>query len=116
MRESVVAIILIILLLILANPFQLFMNDILIMMFVLALAATFGIFASLIWREKARDEREQLHSYLAGRVAFLSGAAVLLIAIIIQSLSHSLDYWVALAFGVMIVAKAFGLIYAKTKY
>jgi hypothetical protein len=41
----------------------------------------------------------------AGRTAYLSGIAVLLLALIVQGFAHAIDPWIMLALGVMVVAK-----------
>lgn len=116
LQEILVAVILIVLLLFFLNPFNFWMPNALIMMMVAGLVVLFAIFASFIWRENARDEREGLHKLVAARFAFLAGAGVLVIGVIIQSLSHTLDPWLVAALGVMILAKIIGLIYSHLKH
>lgn len=84
-------------------------------MMIFGLVILFCIFASFIWKENARDERENLHKMIAGRIAFLAGSAVLVIGIVLQSLSHQLDVWLVITLVVMILAKAAGLIYSRVK-
>jgi len=87
----------------------------LLMMMILGLVAVFALFASFVWRENHRDEREGLHKMMAGRAAFLVGTALLTLGIIVQSLSHNLDPWLVLTLGGMIVAKVISLIYGQIK-
>ncbi len=115
LQEIFISITLIILLILFLNPFELWMPPILLMMMVLGLVVVFSVFASFIWRENSKDEREGLHKMMAGRIAFLVGTATLVIAIIIQSFKHELDSWLVVTLGVMILAKIVGLIYSKTK-
>lgn len=115
-QEIAVSVILIILLILFLNPFGFLMPTTLFMMMVLALIVTFVIFASFMWKEHARDERESLHIMMAGRMAFLAGAALLVIGIVVQSFSHEIDVWLVLALGTMIFAKIIGLIYGRIKY
>jgi hypothetical protein len=65
----------------------------------------FGVFAAFILREKSQDEREAAHRMHAGRIAFLSGSATLLIGILIQSLAHAIDIWLVATLVIMIIAK-----------
>lgn len=116
LQEIIVSLILIVLLILFLNPFGFWMPTILLMMMVLGLAVVFSVFASFIWRENARDEREGLHKMMAGRFAFLAGTATLVIAIIVQSFRHELDFWLVLTLGVMILAKIIGLMYGRTKH
>ena len=112
----IVSAVLIVLLILFLNPFGLWMPPVLLMMMVLGLVVVFSTFASFIWRENARDERESLHKMMAGRIAFLAGTASLVIGIIVQSFRHELDFWVVLTLGIMILAKIIGFIYGRTEY
>ena len=116
LQEIIVSVVLIALLILFLNPFELWMPPILLMMLILGLIVVFGVFASFIWRENARDEREGLHKMMAGRFAFLAGTASLVIGIIIQSLKHELDFWLVLTLGIMILAKIIGLIHGQAKH
>jgi len=116
LQEIIVSGVLIILLVLFLNPFELWMPPILLMMMVLGLVVVFSLFASFIWRENNKDEREGLHKMMAGRIAFLAGTATLVIAIIIQSFRHELDAWLVVTLGVMILAKIVGLLYGRIKY
>ena len=116
LQEIVVSLVLIILLVLFLNPFELWMPPILLMMMVLGLVVVFSLFASFIWKENNKDEREGLHKMMAGRIAFLAGTATLVVAIIIQSFRHELDAWLVVALGVMILAKIGGLLYGRIRY
>lgn len=116
LQEIIVSGVLILLLILFLNPFELWMPPILLMMMVLGLVVVFSLFASFIWRENNKDEREGLHKMMAGRIAFLAGTATLVMAIIIQSFRHNLDFWLVLTLGVMILAKVIGLIYSRIKH
>ena len=104
------------LLVLLLNPFDFWMPSALLMLLVAGLVAIFVLFVSFIWRENAEDERESLHKSMAGRAAFLAGASVLVAAIVVQSFSHTLDPWLVIALGVMILTKIVGLVYGRMKY
>ena len=116
LQEIIVSLVLIVLLILFINPFELWMPPVLLMMMVLGLVVVFAIFASFIWRENPRDEREGLHKMIAGRIAFLAGMAVLVTAIIVQSFKHELDFWLVLTLGIMIFAKIIGLIYGRARH
>ena len=49
----------------------------------------------------------------ADRIAYLTGSAILVVAIIVEELSRGLDYWLLGALAAMIIAKMAGLIYNK---
>lgn len=116
MKETIFAIILIVLLLIFLNPFKLLMPPPFLSMLIIFLIAVFCVFAAIIWKENARDEREHLHRMLAGRYAFLAGSTILVIGIILQSLQHHIDRWLIFALVGMILAKLIGLGYSQKKY
>ncbi len=116
LQEISVSVVLIVLLILFLNPFGFWMPSVLLVVMVCVLVVVFAIFASFIWRENAKDERENLHKMTAGRTAFLSGTAVLVIGIIVQSFQHKLDFWLVLTLGTMILAKIVGLIYSRRKY
>ena len=116
LQEIIISSTLIILLILFLNPFNFWMPSILLMMMVLGLVVMFGMFASFIWRENSRDEREGLHKMMAGRIAFLAGTASLVIGIIVQSFRHELDFWLVFTLGVMVLAKIVGLIYSRARY
>jgi prepilin signal peptidase PulO-like enzyme (type II secretory pathway) len=59
------------------------------------------------WQEQATDEREELHRFLAARLAYFVGAGILMIGVLVQSLQHSVDPWLVGALIGMIAAKIF---------
>ncbi len=103
--ETLVAICLIVLAILLLNPFHFWMPDMVVMCMLAFALGLFGVFASFILRESRVDEREAVHRTLAGRNAFLAGAGVLTLAIVIQGYTHSVDPWLVVALVVMIVVK-----------
>lgn len=115
LQEYVIGGVLIILLLLLLNPFSLWMPDTLLMMVVAGLAIVFALFAGFMWREQAQDEREELLRHHASRMAYLVGAGALVLAVIVQSFQHDIDPWILVALGVMILAKVFGSVYSKSR-
>ncbi len=63
------------------------------------------VWSGFVMQEVAHDEREVLLKMRSGRVAYLSGLGVLMVALIVQGLSHAIDPWIAVALAVMVVAK-----------
>ncbi len=104
-KEITVSVVLIALLCLLANPFHIWMPSMVHMTIVALALGAFGLFASLIMKERANDEREGAHRMYAGRVAFLTGSIVLITGIITQSLTHSIDIWLPGTLIVMILSK-----------
>ena len=115
LQEIFVSLVLIVLLVLFLNPFDFWMPNTILIMMVAGLIVVFALFASFIWRESAQDEREALHRFMAGRIAYLAGAGGLVIGIIVQSLQHDLDGWLVGILGVMIFAKISGRIYGKVR-
>ncbi len=114
--ELLISVILILLLIFFLNPFHILMPDPMLTLMIVILLVLFGIFAGFVFKESVHDERESLHRFIAARFAYLVGTGVLVIGIIIQSLSHSVDIFLVVTLILMILAKIFGFLYAKNKH
>lgn len=104
-KEILVPLTLIVLAVLLLNPFHFWMPDMMVMGILAILLALFGIYASFILKEKTFDERDDANRSLAGRNAFLGGSATLILGIIVQGYSHAVDPWLVVALIVMVVTK-----------
>lgn len=91
--------------LLLTDPFNLTMNNVALMIISGLLFASFGVFAGLLWQEKASDEREGQIIDRGGRFAYLTGMSTLILALVIQSFEHSVDSWLVATIAVMIISK-----------
>jgi hypothetical protein len=105
--EMLVAVCLVVLAILLLNPFEFWMPDMMVMAMLAITIGLFGVFASFVLRERVFDERDALHRTLAGRNAFLAGSGVLTLGIVIQGHTHSVDPWLVIALVAMIVVKIF---------
>jgi len=114
--ELIASFVLIAILILLFNPLGLWMPNGLSMMMLLGLIVVFAVFASFVWKEKARDERESMHRMFAGRVAFLAGSGTLVLAIVVESFQHALDFWLVLTLVVMVITKVVGMLYSQMKH
>ena len=114
-KELLISGVLILMLLLLINPFHFWMPNFLLMLILTILSATFLIFASLFWREKPKDERENFHSMTAGRISYLSGITTLIVGLIYQSIKHEIDIWLPIAITVMLISKIISHIYQSTR-
>jgi hypothetical protein len=103
--ELVVGIIAIVLLVLLLNPFMLWMPTPLQYGVVALALIACGVFGGVVLREHADDERELLHTMLSGRIAYLSGFTVLVIGAVYQALTAMVDTWLFSAIAVMVVVK-----------
>jgi hypothetical protein len=105
LKETIVTSALIIISLLLLNPFHFWMPNMLVICMLAIALGLFGVFASFILREKAGDERDSQHKTLAGRNAFLAGSGVLTLGIVIQGYTHTVDPWLVVTLVVMILVK-----------
>lgn len=110
-KETILSLILVVLAFLLINPFMFWMPTAFAMATVAVFAIIFFAFASLVWKESSGDEREDLHKLMAGRVAFLTGSGILVVAIIVQVFAHAIDPWLVAALTAMILAKVIALAY-----
>lgn len=104
-KEIIVTTALIILALLILNPFHFWMPDVMLVSILAIIFILFGIYASFIIREKVEDERESFHRMLAGRNAFLVGSAVLIVAMIYEAYTYMVDKWLVVALIAMILTK-----------
>ncbi len=105
LKETIVTVALVVIAVLLLNPFHFWMPDMIVMCMLAIVLGLFGIFASFILREKSVDEREDQHRTLAGRNAFLAGSGVLTLGIVIQGYKHTVDPWLIIALIVMVIVK-----------
>ncbi|PIR83980.1 hypothetical protein COU18_01060 [Candidatus Kaiserbacteria bacterium CG10_big_fil_rev_8_21_14_0_10_51_14] len=110
--EIVSAIVLTVVAVLLVNPFHLWMPNMAHMAILAAVVVAFGVFAVFVLRERVGDEREDVHRMFAGRVAYLSGALVLIVAIVVESIAGSLDPWLVVALLAMVIGKVGAHIYS----
>ncbi len=104
--EPVLAVLLILLAALCLQPLQTTWMPTMASSFILVtLLAVFILFAVYIWKEEARDEREDQHRLTAGRNGFLVGAGLLVAGIILQTVRHQLDSWLILTLVGMVVTK-----------
>lgn len=104
-KESLVTLVLIVTAILLLNPFDFWMPDMMVMGMLVVILVFFAILASFILKEKSLDERDDLHRTLAGRNAFLVGSAIIIIGIIVQGYNHSVDGWLVATLIVMVATK-----------
>jgi hypothetical protein len=105
LKETSTTVALIVLAILLLNPFHFWMPDMMLMCMLAITLALFGLFASFILREKSIDERENQHKSLAGRNAFLAGSGILTLGIVVQGYAHAVDPWLVITLIGMIAVK-----------
>jgi hypothetical protein len=112
--DSVLALALVISLILLVDPFMYWMPPFAGMIALVAATALLCVFAGFVMLERAVDEREAMHRMNAGRVAYLSGIAVLTAALLFQGLTDMVDPWIAGALGAMVIAKLIARVFFES--
>ena len=111
MKEIIASLILLGLIVLVLNPFHFWMPMPLQVMILGATIAVFGVVAGFVIRERAIDERDVAHRMRAGRIAFLTGTAILVVGIVVESFMHDVDSWLAAALVGMLIAKMLARVY-----
>jgi len=115
-KEIAVSGVLIVLTVLLLNPFHFWMPEMMVMLMLALTFIVFALFAIFVLNEKAQDERELAHRMHSGRVAFLVGSALLTLGVIVQALHHAVDPWLVVALVVMILSKIIARIYGESQW
>ena len=105
---------LLVLLLLLSDPFMLWMPPMAAMSALLVIVLLMLVWTGFIMYEKSHDERELLHKMHGGRIAYLLGIAVLTLALFVQGLAHHIDPWIALSLAGMVIGKISAHLYLDT--
>jgi hypothetical protein len=113
--EIVTSVILVIILSLFLRPTSLLMPKTAEMMLPIFLIVGFLVFATLFWKERSADERENLHRLNAGRLSFLVGSTILTLGILVQSTRHDVDPWLIYTLVFMILAKVASRIYSQMR-
>lgn len=100
-----VALSVVVLLVLLTDPFMLWMPPAAAMAALVGAVVLLGAWIAFVAYERVSDEREAALRSHAGHAAYLAGVAVLTAAVLVQGLSHHLDPWVAGALAAMVIAK-----------
>lgn len=104
--EFALALIFVAILVLLANPLHFWMPAPVTMLSLLVVAIVAAVYAGFVLKERAADERDDLHRMIADRAAYLAGIAVLTVALISEGfLLGRIDAWIPLAIAVMIFVK-----------
>jgi hypothetical protein len=114
--EILVSLVLVLLTILVLNPFHFWMPNMMHMIILALTLASFAFFAIFILREKIRDEREVAHRMLSGRVAFITGSTLLTVAIVVQALQDTVDGWLVIVLVSMVISKLATRIYSDTRF
>lgn len=100
------------LLVLLTDPFMLFMPPMAAMAVLLCASVLLCVWSGFVLVEQFSDERELMHRMYAGRIAYLAGLITLTLALLFEGfLDHHIDSWVALALAAMVVSKLAARLY-----
>ena len=70
-------------------------------------------FVMFFWREKAVDEREILHIFIANRLSLLFGSIIAICGIVYQAFSGNIDVWLFFILIAFISAKIISRIHSQ---
>jgi hypothetical protein len=114
--EIVVSLAFIVLLALKLDPLDLLMPNKVQMSILALLVAAAGLYAGILFRQKARDEREALHLYRASRFAYVAGVALLVLGIVVQSFrGGGTDPWLFYILAGMVLVKLVILIWSRIR-
>jgi hypothetical protein len=111
LTHTLLTIALLVILLLLSDVLPFWMPDMMGMIVLVVLAVLMLVWIGFVLRENGGDERDMEHRMYAGRAAYLSGIAVLTLALLIQGFAHAVDPWIPAALDVMLLAKLFSRFY-----
>ena len=97
------------------NPIKILMPESVNTMLILGLILSFTVFAAIVFKEKASDERELSHIHIAGRISYIAGTLVLTLGVVYQAFNHEIDSWLLLGLFVMVLSKLITRIYFHHK-
>ncbi len=117
-KEVVMSVVVLGLLFVLWNPLDLYMLSMGAMAVLGLLVVAMLMLAAFVWGDvvSAGDERELLLQARVGHITYLASALSLLGAIVYQSFLHTLDVWLIVTLGIMVLSKALGTAYARAHY
>ena len=105
LSEVVLAAAVLVFLFLKVDPFHWFMPTEIQMILLCVFTAVLALYAGVVFREQAKDERESSHLYRASRWGYLVGVVALAVLIVVQDVLHRLDPWLLVILGVMVLTK-----------
>jgi uncharacterized membrane protein YgdD (TMEM256/DUF423 family) len=115
LAEILVSLAFVVLLALKLDPLALLMPNKVQMSILALLVAAAGLYAGILFRQKARDEREALHLHRASRFAYVAGVALLVLAITVQSFQGGADPWLFYTLAGMVIVKLGILIWSRIR-
>ena len=115
LKELAISFILIILAVLVLNPMDFWMPDMVAAAAAGGLFIIFIVFTAFVWRESSSDEREAAHVALAGRFGYLAGVFGLTVGVIAQTFKHAVDPWMVGALVLMVLAKLAARVWSSAR-
>ncbi len=115
LAEILVSVVFLLLLLLKLDPLHLLMPTPVQTLIICLVVAAFGLYAAILFRQRARDEREAHHLYRASHFAYIGGTAILVAAITVQSFVGPMDPWLFAILGGMIIIKMVTLVWSRAR-
>lgn len=116
-KEIIISVIVVLLGILFLDPFMIWMPAPLFYMMSAVFVILFAMFLVFVWRERARDEREQLHKMIAARIGYLLGIATIAGVLLLQAVVyHHADPWFVATLLIMVLGKMAGVLYSKLRY
>lgn len=113
--ETISTIFIVCIALLFLNPTHLTMPDSFNTMLMLGVIIAFLFFAGIVWKEKAEDERDQVHIIHAGRLSYIIGVGLVVIGILLQAVKHEVDAWLVITLCGMVLSKFLSRLYFRLK-
>ena len=112
-NEIIIAVALSILLVLVVNPWHLWMPNMLTYAVVGALLILAGLFAGIAFRGIPEDEREELHLFFASKIGYFTGVVVLIVGVSLRLFEGYVDPWLAGALAAMVIGKVVAQAWTK---
>ncbi len=112
-NEIIIAAALTVLLVLVVNPWHLWMPNALTYATVGALLVLVGLFAGVAFRGVPEDEREEFHLFFASKGGYFVGVFVLLLGVTYQLFSGNVDPLLVVALAAMVIGKVISHAWAK---
>ena len=75
-------------------------------MLIAAFTVAVLVYGAFVFNERPADEREYENSLFADKYAYVVGAGILTLGIIVQTIDHTLDIWLPVALASMVAVKS----------
>lgn len=113
--ELAVTLVILLLLLVIANPWYMWMPKMSEMVLSCLLLLALVLYAVFILREQVRDERDEYYRLVLSRLALLTTSGVLVIGLLVGLSEKAVDPWLAGALAALVVTKTCGSIWIRYK-